>query len=287
MQQSEEGTATMDAPAAIHPPQLYTCAAIATGVEGFGGVTEDDIVRYHEQGYLVARSAFSEPEVGAALEGLLDLIAGRNPDFDDFDIEEPAKPQWPALSGEARQDAVRKLMSFTAYDTRLLAIAEHPQLRAVLARLIDAVPERFQDMALIKPPRIGREKPWHQDCAYFDLPLGTRVVGIWIALDKATQENGCMHVLSGGHLDGPRPHFQRRDWQICDTEMLGKSCIAVPMRPGDCLFFDGLLPHGTPHNRSPKRRRALQFHYRPAGVAPIAREERLAVFGGEGQNVSC
>jgi phytanoyl-CoA hydroxylase len=273
--------------ASIHPPELYAATAIATGVQGFAAVTESDIARYHEDGYLVVEAAFSDSEVGAAQQGLLDLIAGRNPEFDDFDIEEPARAQWPALQGEARQDAVRKLMNFTPYDTRLLTIAEHPQLRALLARLIGAEPERFQDMALIKPPQIGREKPWHQDCAYFDLPLDTKVVGVWIALDAATVENGCMHVLAGGHRGGPRLHFQRRDWQICDTEMLGRSCVAVPLEPGGCLFFDGMLPHGTPHNRSLLRRRALQFHYRAVGVTPIDRQERLAAFGGEGRNVSC
>jgi phytanoyl-CoA hydroxylase len=277
----------MENASTLHPSELYAATAIATGVQGLDAVTADDVARYGEEGYLVVEAAFSEAEVDAARQGLIDLIAGRNPDFNDFDIEAAARERWPALTGEARQDAVRKIMSFTPYDARLLAIAEHPQLRAVLARLIGATPERFQDMALIKPPQIGREKPWHQDCAYFDLPLDTKVIGVWIALDAATLENGCMHVLAGGHRQGPRLHFQRRDWQICDTEMLGQSCVAVPLQPGGCLFFDGLLPHGTPHNRSLLRRRALQFHYRPAGVALTSREERLAVFGGEGRNVSC
>ena len=56
-------------------------------------------------------------------------------------------------------------------------------------------------MALLKPPR-GREKPWHQDHAYFNLPLDTPIVGVWIALDEATPENGCMHVIPGSHREG-------------------------------------------------------------------------------------
>src|SRR5262249_652002 len=134
---------------------------------------------------------------------------------------------------------------------------------------------------------VGREKPWHQDMAYFSLPPGTPVVGVWIALDEATVENGCMHVLAGGHRSGPRPHFQRRDWQICDTEMQDMKAVAVPLPPGGCLFFDGLLPHGTPHNHSPLRRRALQFHYQPANTPTLSREERLALFGGEERGLSC
>ncbi|MFW6213947.1 MAG: phytanoyl-CoA dioxygenase family protein [Spirochaetota bacterium] len=40
-------------------------------------------------------------------------------------------------------------------------------------------------MALVKPPG-GREKPWHQDHACFDLPLDSTIVGVWIALGHAT-----------------------------------------------------------------------------------------------------
>jgi phytanoyl-CoA hydroxylase len=178
-------------------------------------------------------------------------------------------------------------MWFVDYDERLKAMSEHPSLLALLKRLMGAAPELFQDMALIKPPRIGREKPWHQDVAYFDVPANTHVIGVWIALDDVTPENGCMHILPGGHLTGPRLHFKRRDWQICDADMLGQIVLAAPLPPGGCLLFHGLLPHGTPPNRSPHRRRALQFHYRPVGTPAVADEERLAVFGGEGKNVTC
>ena len=34
---------------------------------------------------------------------------------------------------------------------------------------------------MIKPPG-GREKPRHQDHAYFKLPLSTPVVGVWLAV---------------------------------------------------------------------------------------------------------
>jgi phytanoyl-CoA hydroxylase len=276
-----------DTGAEPHRPDLYAYAALAGGVQGFGAVEERHIAEYQEQGYLVIHEAFTSKEIEAATEGLLDLIAGRNPEFTSIWFEAGARDILPALTAEQRQDVVRKLMDFGRFDPRLEAIAEHPQLIALVARLLEATPERFQDMALLKPPRLGREKPWHQDHAYFDLPLGTRIVGVWIALDEATTKNGCMCLLPGGHREGPAAHFQRRDWQICDTEMLGKRCVAVPLKPGGCLLFDGLMPHGTPHNYSPHRRRALQFHYKPAGTAMDAAEERLAAFGGEGRGVTC
>ena len=273
----------------MHAAELYQPAGAGFGVEHFEDIGPDEIAHFHEQGYLIVRQAFNSAEVKAALEGLVDLIMGKNPDFTGVMFESKAQDMLPKLGVEQRQDAVRKLMFFVEFEPRLKAISHHPQLiQAVTTLLGERAPHLFQDMALIKPPRLGREKPWHQDNAYFNYPQGTPVVGVWIALDEATIENGCMQFMPGQHKTGPRIHFQRRDWQICDTEILGQQSVAAPLKPGGLLFFSGLLPHGTPHNSSKKRRRALQFHYAPADVTQLPdNEERLRHFGSEGKDVTC
>ena len=136
-------------------------------------------------------------------------------------------------------------------------------------------PYSFRTWDLIKPPHIGREKPWHQDCAYFNYPVGTTVVGVWIAIDAATEENGCLHIIPGSHREGPTPHFRRRDWQICDTEVAVPKNVTVPFDPGGCLFWHGMTHHGSPTNRSTHRRRALQYHYRPESTVEMTAKERL------------
>ncbi len=96
-----------------------------------------------------------------------------------------------------------------------------------------------------------------------------------------------MQLLDGGHKGGPMLHFKKRDWQICDTEVLGKRSVAAPLKPGGALFFHALIPHGTPTNHSPERRRALQFHYCRDGASSVPVEERLKVFGADGRDVTC
>ncbi|MDQ2687920.1 MAG: phytanoyl-CoA dioxygenase family protein [Armatimonadota bacterium] len=271
----------------VKPQDLYAPEALVEGVTGLDAVGEAEIVRYHDDGFLVVHGAFTASEVDAARAGLAHLIMGGCPAFEDIQFEASAAARLPELTLDERQDAVRKLMCFSGYEPRLNALAAHPALLAILTRLLGDTPRMFQDMALLKPPQIGREKPWHQDKAYFDLPLGAPVVGVWIALDPATVENGCMRLWPGGHKEGARPHFQRRDWQICDTDVQGRPCVAAPLAPGGLLLFDGLVPHGTPANSSAQRRRAVQFHYAPASASPAPPDERLAVFGSEGKNVSC
>jgi phytanoyl-CoA hydroxylase len=270
----------------MHPPDLYVAAEEADTVQGFEGVTEEHLPQYRSQGFVAIEGAFTMAEVEAARQGLDHLIMGGNPQFKQISFEAWAKEALQTLDLEQRQDAVRKLMYFTPHDDRLRAMAEHPRLIELVRKLLGGEPEMFQDMALLKPPK-GREKPWHQDKAYFNIPVGTPVVGVWIALDEVTAANGCMHILPGEHRKGPVIHFKRRDWQICDTEMRGRRATAVPLKPGGCLVFDGLLPHGTPANQTTQRRRALQFHYAPQGAQKMTTEERLAVFGSEGKDVEC
>lgn len=277
-----------DPGAEMHDPDLYHHDSLAEKVDGLENLTDEHFDFYRENGYLAIENAFTPDEVEAGLAGLMHLIMGGNPEFDGIMFEAKAQEILDTLGPEARQDAVRKLMYFVDYDDRLKHLSHHPKLIGLVERLFGEKAVMFQDMALLKPPRMGREKPWHQDHAYFDFPLETRVAGVWIALDEATVENGCMRVLAGQHRSGPVIHFKRRDWQICDTDVKGRSgVVAAPLKPGGLLLFDGLLPHGTPHNNSPARRRALQFHYRNASSQKWSQEERLAVFGSEGKDVEC
>ena len=281
-------TATETQASTPAPDGLYRYDGLADGVTGFDSVTEREIARFREQGYLVVHEAFAIDRVEDALDGLLDLLAGSSPTFDSVDYESSVDPATlDGMGAEERQDYVRKFMWFVGHDERLRALSEDPALKRVVRRIIGEEPMLFQDMALLKPPRVGREKPWHQDHAYFNLELRTRVVGVWIALDQATTGNGCMLVKPGSHRQGPVVHFKRRDWQICDADVDPLGTLAVPLEPGGCLFFSSLMQHGTAPNTSDDRRRAVQFHYRPAGAELTSLKERMAVFGSEGKDVSC
>jgi phytanoyl-CoA hydroxylase len=307
-----------------HARELYTARDTAPGLEGFAQFDAAALAFYAREGYLLIKRAFLPELVEAARQELQSMVTSDDPQCESIYYEgsirermqalapvpaslAPAslaaaslageslpkdlalgetQHQLPDLPPEIRAAYVRKFMGFIPTHAPLAALAEHPQLLAILENLIGAPIRLFQDMAMIKPPQ-GREKPWHQDHAYFNLPLETRIAAAWIALDAVDTTNGCMYLLPGKHLEGPRLHFMRRDWQLCDTETLGREQLAVPMAAGDVLLFDAKLPHGTPTNFSNKHRWALQLHYVPRDVTPISEADRLAVFGSEGKNVSC
>lgn len=274
-----------------YPPDLYRADREARYIDTFEEVDERHAAFYQEQGYLAVRRAFSVSEVEDSLQGLLDVLIRADSDHCSglqLQYESWARDRLAAIPREERQDHVRKLMRFVGHDRRLEAMAGQQGLMSVVRRLIGQEEiVLLQDMALLKPPGGGREKPWHQDKAFFTIDVGAPVVGVWIALDPASPDNGCMRVIPGSHREGPVVHFKRRDWQICDTDVLTQREVVVPLAPGGCLLFDGLMHHGTPANRTDQRRRALQFHYTAAGAHWGTDEQRLAIFGSEGKGATC
>src|SRR5262249_44392265 len=147
-------------------------------------ISEEDVRFYRAEGYLAIEQAFSPAEVRAAIEGLVNLATGKRPDFKDIIFESKAREILPRVSPEERLDYVRKLNGSVEFDPGLKAMGYHPKLLAALRRIIGEEIGMYCNFALLKPPRLGREKPWHQDNAYFGFPLDTRVVGVWVALDE-------------------------------------------------------------------------------------------------------
>lgn len=296
----------IEPPAEAHGSQLYDGPLFGEGAEGFGDVGAEELEHYRTQGFLQVKQAFPPEIVQGARRALHELglsdrpacdavyfegsiqdilpkmtvprAGGANPGVEDLALGATLS-QLPDVERELRATYVRKFMGFTReQNPALQSVAEHPPLLECVARLLQAKPLLYQDMAMIKPPD-GREKPWHQDRAFFNLSSDTGIVGVWIALDPATPENGCMRVQPGGHRVGPLTHEMQRDWQISDSQAQAFPRLVIPMQPGDCLLFDALLPHGTPHNGTNQKRWALQYHFVSERARSITDEMRLAAFG--------
>jgi len=238
---------------------LYNSCAVHRAISSPAALTDEHVGHYREKGFIAVDNVFNAEEIEGAKQGLAHLICGGNPEFKTIWFEEAAKGQ--KLTPEELEAYVRKLMWFTEFEPRLKALSNHATMRSIGRRLLGSDSTMIQDMALLKPPHVGREKPWHQDNAYFLYEPFDLVMGTWAALDAATPENGCMHVIPGSHLQGPKPHYHDRDCQLPDEMVDTQNVTVVPLKPGGVLFFNGLLHHGTPPNRSSARRRAVQFHY--------------------------
>ena len=310
----------------LYKPGEGTLENVLAGWSHLDALTVD---RYHRCGYVLIRGGFSTDEIAGAVGELEHITLSDTPPVDAIYYEgalcdtlaqcasAPAAAgadlpfalgstsnELPHLAAEVRASFVRKAMGFGhAANPHLHAITSNPELLSAASKLsassrngedtaVAVMPAMrlFQDMAMIKPPG-GREKPWHQDHAYFKLPLETPIVGVWIALGSVTAENGAMTLLPGQHIRGPRRHAHVRDFQMCDADIEASSAerVCVPMEAGDVLLFDGKLPHGTATNLSSSRRWAVQLHYIPQEAKLLAGAEAEMVAGafGGGAEESC
>ncbi len=140
-----------------------------------------------------------------------------------------------------------------------------PRLNEILSALPEGVePFAVQTMLYFKPPGARGQAP-HQDNFYLRVRPGTCMAG-WLALDPCDEENGCLHVVPGSQ-GWPLLCTIEADTTQSFTDVtvpLPDDAELVPMlmEPGDVLFFNGSLVHGSGPNRSRDRfRRALVAHY--------------------------
>lgn len=253
-------------------------------------LSEDQLEIYWSQGYLAFENALSLEEIDEATAAISELVTRyafndkicemhhrksslTNDDGAKFFSKassfffqaEPGYRPDPSRKKELEMK-LRKLYSYAneAPIFRHLT-SSHPKIKGIRENILGPGSVLYQTMALIKPPQIGVEKPWHQDNAYFRTGNLDGIFGIWIALDDARVENGCMHVIPGGHKLGPlRHHHTTLDCEIVPGRLDHTAAIPVELKAGGALIFHSNLPHRTPPNHSLLRRRALQFHYRAA-----------------------
>jgi len=118
-----------------------------------------------------------------------------------------------------------------------------------------------------KPPVIGKPTPPHQDGYYFMLDPSVAVT-MWMALEPADEENGCVKYIKGSHLKGMRPHGRTKtlgfSQGIVDfgTDDDKQNEVSFPAKPGDLLVHHSLTVHFAGGNSSATRsRKALGLIY--------------------------
>lgn len=253
-------------------------------------LSDDDVASYRRHGYVVVRNLIGPKLVAACVDAIAGLADGRIPRKSTEIAFEPGVDPT-KLRPEEREDHIRKFAWYVEDSPALYAAAMSRPLHLALDRILGEGRVLFQDMALIKPPKIGGAKRWHQDASYFRVNDPNLIVGVWIALDPATKENGCMEVIPGSHLAGPAIHLPEADVNECSIrpdQLRLADRTAIELAPGDALIFHALLHHYTAPNRSELRRRAIQFHYHQIGMDWMSLEtHRLAFHDESGEYAGC
>jgi len=79
----------------------------------------------------------------------------------------------------------------------------------VIRTCLDGDPMLFNEQFVVKGAGKGASFAWHQDGAYVGFDH-TPYLTVWIALDDATEENGCVYILPR-NLD-EKPGLEPHEW---------------------------------------------------------------------------
>lgn len=156
------------------------------------------------------------------------------------------------------------MQSFDPYFERMLNEGACRELAETLLGG-DVVPKNAQ--FLCKPPRVGQATPPHQDGYYFMIDP-VEGLTMWLGLDHADEENGCLRYVRGSHRKGLRPHgrtqtlgFSQGMTDFGTDDDLANEAVHTAS-PGDLLAHHALTVHRADPNRSADRpRRAIGFVY--------------------------
>ena len=154
---------------------------------------------------------------------------------------------------------------------RIYDLMSHPKIVGYVTDLLGPNVVGWGAHFFCKMPGDGKRVDWHQDCIFWPL-TPTKSVTVWLGIDDATVENGCMEVYLGSHQDG-MIGFEKSD--AADGNVLNQTIKnpeqygtwqQTPIPAGQISIHSDLLIHGSAPNTSPNRRCGLTLRYCPADV---------------------
>jgi ectoine hydroxylase-related dioxygenase (phytanoyl-CoA dioxygenase family) len=229
-------------------------------------LTPEQVQQYQTNGFLIVEDFLSPEELEAWRDALNEALAkrkgnklpGREKVYgkgDDADSSYFDNVFDQLINLWQDNEAMRKIM----LDERIGRMA------ATLAQ-VDGI-RIWHDQALIKKPW-ANPTSWHLDTPYWSFS-DRRALSIWVALDDATLENGCLFFIPGSHqkTSFENPGIGKNMGAIFDVYPQFKTTRSVPavMKAGSCSFHNGLTIHGAHANMTPGYRRAMTCAYMPDG----------------------
>lgn len=235
--------------------------------------------QWDEKGFFILRGLVSPEDAAAIEQETIATIRAHpphehrgercdNPGNDLLIFPEP-EPSPTAVNPE---DWVAKVFNcHTEGATRL--VAESEAITDVVASILGDDIDCFQSQFIFKNPGVIGQ-PWHQDSYYFRFDKEPQA-GVWLALSRATLENGCLWVLPGSqrgpvfeHIPDTRPGASQGSKEIVSEDASGRE--PVVMEPGDVLFFHSYLMQMSTDNVADERRAAMVYHYGRAGSKALS-----------------
>jgi ectoine hydroxylase-related dioxygenase (phytanoyl-CoA dioxygenase family) len=160
---------------------------------------------------------------------------------------------------------LRKLDAPVFHRPTFRRMAQSPRLVAMVGQLIGSSVSVFFSQLFCKPPEVGGPKPVHQDNFYFGPSDPDATLTVWIALDDATIDNGCLFYGDGSQRGPVYPHVappgEPFNWQIPREHAGAYPMTPAPVLAGGVSIHHGNTWHQSSSNASTRSRRAAAIHF--------------------------
>jgi ectoine hydroxylase-related dioxygenase (phytanoyl-CoA dioxygenase family) len=242
-------------------------------------MTQEEHRAWRDDGFFVRRRVFAEAELDAlrqAAEAVVERAEHAAACGESYAIDGNRYCETGAatLQYEHRPDSttLRVIEPFHHLDPRFEAVVDDPRIVEPMRDLVGS--ERvalFTDKLNLKRPREGSRFRWHQDSPYwahFCTHLD-QLPNVMLALDDASEENGCFRLIRGSHRRGLLPGLEGQG--VLGPLFTDPGCfdlrdqVAAQVPAGSLVFFSPHSVHGSEENRSEQRRRACVLTYQPGG----------------------
>jgi ectoine hydroxylase-related dioxygenase (phytanoyl-CoA dioxygenase family) len=215
-------------------------------------LSEEQKLRYRQDGHIVLRRVASGSDVGAFRPVLNDIVR----------------------HAVEQQDRQQRLDDYSALfhqvtnvwkiDVRLRKFVLARRFAGIASALMDAPAVRlYHDQALFKPPG-GKQTPWHQDQFYW--PLDTsKMITMWMPLVDAPKVMGTMTFASASHREGALVSraISSETHALFEEELARKQypLVEYELSAGDATFHAGWTVHSAHANESDRVREVITIIY--------------------------
>ncbi len=207
-------------------------------------LNKKQLEKYYEDGYVIPDFQMAEKEL-LEIEKLHDQLIKKYPKYLNY---------CPAI---------------LQYDESFLKYCLNEKILNLVEQLIGKDFALWNSSFFAKPAFNGHATPWHQDGQYWPIrPLATCTV--WLAIDDATEKNGCLKFIKGSHRDKKlkKHEFNKNEnltlhQELLKTEYNEDDSVNLILNRGQISLHDVYLVHGSEANFSPKSRRGMTMRFMP------------------------
>uniref|UniRef100_A0A7I4YM23 Phytanoyl-CoA dioxygenase n=1 Tax=Haemonchus contortus TaxID=6289 RepID=A0A7I4YM23_HAECO len=146
----------------------------------------------------------------------------------------------------------------------------HPKIKQLVKEIHYEDPKIVQSMYIFKQPKIGGAVTDHIDAIFLYVEPIDHLIGIWIAVDDANEENGCLAFIPGSHKRSSVDYRFRRTHKTDGSALLKftgerptydqTKFVNVPIKKGSLIVIHGLVVHKSEPNTSSNSRHAYTLH---------------------------